>query len=469
MSIWQEIKSKLSVEDIIGEYINIEPAGSNYKCVCPFHNENTPSMMLSPSKQIWHCFGCGAGGDIFKFVEDYDNLTPKEALEKLAKKAGIKLEQKNLSKVKSKEEISDYQKGLSLLQWASDVYNKILLNLLLDRQNPVTKYCLERGLNQEIIQKFLLGYAPKQNLIISLSDKYNLDKYLLFQTGVLAQNRQGGFRDKFIDRLVIPIFNDKDKVIGFTGRVLPWDVSDRPKYLNSPQNHWFNKSEIWFGLNIAKNYIRKSKSAILVEGNMDVVSAHKNGLLNTIASQGTAFTEEQLKILKRHTTAVTIAFDNDIAGRLASQKFFIAATKLGLDIQKYIIPEEFKDLDEYLQNQPDTSTHKRQDYLDYSLYSLQNPLTSSDPRTQKEAINNFLELLINTNNLTKEQYISKISDLTGVTSQTLNLILQEKLPTLTTKISPKSSQLANTRYASNNTKESEYLRNYLSKLVNVLI
>jgi DNA primase len=435
MTTWQEIKNKLSVEQVLSQYLNIEPAGANFKCVCPFHNESTPSMMISTEKQIWHCFGCGAGGDIFKFVEDYENLTSKEALEKLAKQAGVGLNKNTKINTKNtdiKDEFDEILEGYKLLTWTAKTYNKILLNLLADRLNPVTKYCIERGLSTEIINKFQLGYAPKHNIIVSLAQKYKLNNYLLFQTGVLTNNKQSVVRDKFIDRLIIPIANTKGQIVGFTGRVLPWDKRDRPKYLNSPQSNWFNKSNIWFGLYNSKNTIFKSKEAVIVEGNMDVIAAHQKDIQNTIASQGTSFTNEQINILKRTCKKIIIAFDNDNAGLIASDKLFITAIKNNLVVYKYIIPEEFKDLDEYLQNIPDTSIHKQIPYLDYKIKFIHKNLISKNTTVQKDSITDFLNLLSICDQLTIEQYLAKISEITGISKTTLSSIL-ENTKTLQTR------------------------------------
>lgn len=426
MSIWDDIKNRLRVEDVISEYVEVIPAGAYYKCVCPFHNENTPSLMISPDRNIWHCFGCGAGGDVFQFVQDFENLTPKESLEKLAKKAGIELEKqtKQISK-EDQAKLSELDKGYQVLEWSAKVYHKILLKLLGDRDHPVTKYCLERGMSQEVIEKFSIGFAPKGHLITGLAGKYSMDRQLMEQTGVLKKNYQNQYKDKFIDRLVIPIQDQKNKVVGFTARVLPGDQGDRPKYLNSAASLWFNKSELWFGLNHARRNIYKQKKVVLVEGNMDVVAAFGHGLDYTIASQGTAVTEQQLQVLAKITDNVLLAFDNDEAGKIAGEKLFKAATSHGLTVDKVIIPKEFKDLDEYVFSDQ-FSTIQTVPYLEFILDTYKLELTGGDAHSKKKTVEHILSLISSVEEITAELYINSLSEQTSINKDTLWRIYKQQ-------------------------------------------
>ncbi len=430
MSVWEEIKSKLSVDEVIGSYLPIKPAGSNYKCICPFHKENTPSLIISPSKQIWHCFGCGAGGDIFRFVEMYENTDKKETLEILAKKANVTLEKpkgnqsgfsQNKSTGEKKPELDDFQKGQKLLFWVGDLYYRVLQKILKDRQNPITQYCLERGLNTELIEKFKIGYAPRENFILKLATKNNLDFELLYQIGVLKKEEGNIYKDKYKDRLIFPIFDAQGKIVGYTGRTLPYDNSERPKYLNSPQTPWFNKSKIWFGWHLSKTHILQEKKTVIVEGNLDVITAHGKGLKIALASQGTSFTEEQLKILKRLTKNVKLAFDNDEAGRIASDKFFRLATIQGMNVYKIQIPTEYKDLDEWLQKEKvDFNLLKAEYYPTYIFKLYETDLRSRDPEVQKQAILKCLELFASLDPLTLEQYLNRLSEVTNIHQETLS-------------------------------------------------
>jgi DNA primase len=447
VSVWEEIKSRLRVDEVIGEYVPVVGSGSSYRCVCPFHKEKTPSLMISPDKNIWHCFGCGAGGDIFKFVMDIENITRFEALQKLAKKAGVALETRkpgvrvDPDSEEGKQiavEANEFAQGLKLLDWTSSVYYQILQKILRDRQHPVTQYCLQRGLTPEIIETFKIGFAPKGSLIFELAKKHTLSLELLVQVGILREvenNSAKQFRDKFSDRLMIPVFNRQAEVVGFTGRVLPYDSSDRPRYLNSPQSQWFNKSDLWFGWHLARSEVMQQKKALIVEGNMDVIASFGAGLNFALASQGTSFTTSQIKTLKTLTKNVWLAFDNDEAGVIAGQKFFKQATTFGLEVFKVVIPSQFKDLDEYLaqlkqnlglqENIANLILRELQvvGYLDWVLDSKRMGLASSQSSEQKKHILEVIELIAILDTLSQEQYLLKLSDLTKISVSTLRSLM----------------------------------------------
>jgi len=393
--------------------------------------------MISPQKGVWHCFVCGAGGDIFKFVTEYENITKREALEKLAKKAGVtlpkreKLENNNIDSSQSENpEVSDFEKGLKILSWSASTYHKILLKILQDRSHPITMYCLERNLTQEIIEKFQLGYAPKGNFMVNLAVKYALDASLMVSTGILRNTEeelenvirsQKSLKDKFTDRLLIPIQDKQGRVIGFTGRNLPYDKSERPRYLNSSQSQWFNKSELWFGWHLAKKRITQEKKAVLVEGNMDVIAAFKAGLDITLASQGTSFTQQQLKILKTLTKVIWLAFDNDEAGIAAGYKLFKEASVMGFELHKVVIPMEFKDLDEYLNSQEKVDLQTLP-YLDWVLKMKFGILKSPNSDEQKKAILETVDLIKSVDTLSQEQYLKKLAEITKISLTTLQSI-----------------------------------------------
>jgi DNA primase len=475
MSVWEDIKSRLSVEEVIADYVPIQKVGQNYRCHCPFHNDKTPSLIISPSKGIWHCFGCGAGGDIFKFVMEIENISKAEALQKLAKKAGVECEE--YQSLKEQQDPSKTQQnldwqalGLNYLEWVSEIYHRVLLKLYQDRQHPVTQYCLQRALDLETVKKFKLGYAPKGGFLVQLAQRHRLNLNILHEIGVLKNSSQtteheqldqpassrfgptktgvetaehssnqiirsqnnlklNQFKDKFSDRLMIPIFDDYGKTVGFTGRVLPYDKTDRPKYLNSPQTDWFNKSEIWYGLHLARPLLNRQKIALIVEGNMDVISAFKHGHQNALASQGTSFTEQQMKILARLVRVVHLAFDNDQAGQMASEKFFKMASKVGLEVERVLVPDKFKDLDEFLGSEEykQNPRLKTTPYLEYRLQLDYGALTSPNASTQKQAITNYLELLTYLDSLSQEIYLQKLSQLTKIGQTTLQFILSQNL------------------------------------------
>ena len=429
MSIWEEIRGKIDIVDIIGESIKLNPSGANYKCCCPFHSEKKPSLMVSREKQIWHCFGCGVGGDIFKWVEMFEGLDKKQVLEKLAQKAGIVLEKREVSKER-KQEIAVVKdkltKGYEFLEWSKNIYHQILLKILQDPHHELTLYLKKRNLDIETIKKFELGFAPAGNFMLQLCQKHNLPINLFVEIGILRKNDKGDFVDKFKNRLMVPVFDIKGKVVGFTGRTLPSDTSDRPKYLNSSQSDWFKKSELLYGWHLNYGAIRQAKSVIFVEGNLDVIVASRFGIQNVLASQGTSFNVDQLKKIRQLVGNINIAFDNDTAGQIAGEKVFKEASKLDFEVNKVVLDKSVKDLDEQLNKFG--AELKIINYLDWAITDIN--LTSVDLAVQKLAIINFLNLLGYSDKITISQYLNKLSNITQVPVDILEtkINLVEKKP-----------------------------------------
>lgn len=425
---FEEIRSRLDVVDVLGTYLDLKNNGQNFKARCPFHSEKSPSLIVSPSKNIWHCFGCGLGGDIFKFVALIENTDTAGSLRILAKRANVQLQP--LKKRSDKEQIdfqnriSLHEQGLKYLTWSANLYNKILLNQLQNSETIVYKYCKERNLELNTIKKYLIGYAPTANFIFNLAQKHTLDIDLLVQIGVLKKDERG-IRDKFVDRLMIPVCDKTNQVIGFTGRIFPSDSNpNRPKYLNSSQSQWFNKSQLWYGWSQNSINIRRQKKAIIVEGNMDVVKASQFGFDYTLASQGTSFTIDQLKILKSVTDTVWLAFDNDEAGQTSSYKFYCQATQLGLNVYKLDIPKDFKDFDEAL-----SAGYKFESvpihFVEYYIQNTLNNFSFASPVEKDKKIKTLLDLIAHSDIKTTElnnskvlsplqkAYVSEISRYTG--------------------------------------------------------
>jgi DNA primase len=426
---FEEIRARLSVVEVLGSYLDLKNNGQNFKACCPFHNEKTPSLVISPAKDIWHCFGCGLGGDIFKFVVLFENTDKAGALRLLAKKANVTLEAQKPKtaeeKEKAKKEISRYELGQKYLTWATDIYHKILLKQLEDSKSPITQYLKERGLKMETIQKFGLGYAPTGHFVLNLAKNYNLDLDILAEVGILRKDDSNNFKDKFVDRLMLPISDKTGLTLGFTGRVLPHDkIPDRPKYLNSSQSNWFNKSELWYGWSLNSMSIRRQKKAIIVEGNMDVVKAWQCGFDFTLASQGTSFTLEQLKQLRSITDTIWLAFDNDTAGETSGYKLYCKAVQLGFEVYKLEIPKQYKDFDEALssglkfESQPPS-------FVEFFIKSELANFSTFDPNQKDKKIRNLLDALsysdpkttkLNSNKVLsplQKAYVAEISKYTG--------------------------------------------------------
>jgi len=319
----ERIKEKLGIVDVVSSYIKITKAGKNFKGRCPFHNEKTPSFFVSPERDSFYCFGCSKGGDIFTFVEEFEGLDFLGAMKVLADKAGVEIKFTGKEFVKKEEKDKQYV----ILDKAAKFYQKQLKD-----NKEALKYLHDRGLKNETIELFRLGFAPPgwHNLDEELlSEGY--DKKELKDLGILGESK-GKHYDFFRERIIFPIMDSAGRVVAFTGRVFGENDSDA-KYINSQETHLYNKSKILYGFDKAKFAIRKNDFAILVEGNMDVIMSHQAGYRNAVAVSGTSLTEEHVEILKRLTSRIVFAFDSDNAGLRASGRGAKIALGKGIDLK----------------------------------------------------------------------------------------------------------------------------------------
>ncbi len=315
MSTVDEIKERLDIVEIVSAYVPLKKTGRNFKGLCPFHSEKTPSFVVFPDSQNWHCFGaCGTGGDIFTFIQKRENVDFSEALRILARKAGVEL------KPRTERESAEAQRRDKLREIA-EATARYFHSLLLDKDESQAEiaraYLDKRGLNEETIRKFQLGFALDSWRALSdqlMGRGYQRDD--LLAAGLIVERDDGRYYDRFRGRLIIPIRDERGRVIGFGGRTL--DPEGVPKYLNSPQTLLFDKSRTLYGLDMAKGAIRAAGYAVIVEGYMDVLQAHQHGIANVVAQMGTALTEAQLKQLSRFTRSFVLALDPDAAGDQAT-------------------------------------------------------------------------------------------------------------------------------------------------------
>ncbi|PKL36973.1 DNA primase [Candidatus Peregrinibacteria bacterium HGW-Peregrinibacteria-1] len=314
-----EIKGKLDIVDVVGGYVQLKKMGRNYKGLCPFHSEKSPSFVVSTEKQICHCFGCNKGGDIFTFVQEIEGATFTEALKTLADRAGVKLDDKKMSGVRvTKDERDEFFKAHLL---AADFYKSQLWDT--EEGGKVLQYLYRRGLKDEMIKAWKLGFAPDAyDALYPMLLKEGVGKDCLLKSGLASTKKIGGgdIFDKFRLRLMFPIMNSRGQVCGFGGRALKSD--QQPKYLNSPENVIYDKSSILYGFFKAKDAIKKQDKVILVEGYFDVLIPHQFGFDNVVATCGTALTEKQVKLVKRLTENVYSCFDGDEAGFEASKRAY---------------------------------------------------------------------------------------------------------------------------------------------------
>jgi DNA primase len=336
----QEIKERLPIEEVVSHYVKLEKSGINMKGVCPFHNEKTPSFFVAPHRGSFMCFGCGKKGDIFTFIQEIEGLEFFDALKKLADDAGIELE-------KSTQAIQENKNAYSLLERACLFFEKNLT-----QSQEATEYLKNRGLFDTTIQQFKIGYAPDAWHSLHDELKQYFSEKEIIESGLVIKNEKGNVYDRFRDRIMFPIFDSQGRVIAFTGRVLHSENKETPKYVNSPETSLFSKSHVLYGLNFAKQSIRKHNFIILVEGQMDVIMSHQMGYSNTVASSGTAFTEDQLQIIKKHTPHLVLAFDSDTAGLTTTAKVWGMAIAQNMDV-KIAFYEEAKDPADTIKDNPD--------------------------------------------------------------------------------------------------------------------
>ncbi len=335
----EEIKNRCDIASIISQYIEIKPSGTNYKGLCPFHGEKTPSFYINTSKQIYKCFGCGEGGDVINFVMKIENLDFMDAVKLLAQKSGIEINT-NIDEA-TKEKMEKAKKFQDIHVNAARFY----FSNLISSKNPGYEYLRKRGLDDKIIKKFGLGYAlDKWDSLVEYITSIGYTKQDLIECGLFGyKDETGRIYDKFRNRVIFPIFDYRGNVIGFGGRVLDDSL---PKYLNSPDTIIFNKRHNLYGLNFARKEI-KDRSVVLVEGYMDLISVYQYGVKNVVATLGTALTEQQGILIKRYVDTAIISYDSDEAGIKATLRAIEILTKLDINV-KVLNLRDSKDPDEYI-------------------------------------------------------------------------------------------------------------------------
>ena len=334
----EEVRARLNIEDVIGEYVQLKRAGRNLKGLSPFTDERTPSFMVSPEKQIWHDFSSGKGGDIFTFVMLVEGMDFRQALEHLARKAGVDLSLFSHGDGRTAKRRARAREALKL---AANFYQQNLV------KNPAAlEYAVKkRRLNRQTIGDFIVGYAPDQgDALTKALEKRGFSRRELADAGLV--NRFGG--DLFRGRMMVALSDGSGEAVGFTGRIIR-DDPRAPKYLNTPQTLLFDKSRHIFGLYQAKEAIRKSDAAVIVEGNLDVVSSHQAGVKNVVATAGTAMTLQHLKALSRLAGRIRVAFDGDRAGVSATERAINLAQEIGVELEVVSLPDGVKDPDELIQ------------------------------------------------------------------------------------------------------------------------
>jgi DNA primase len=336
-SIIEEIKSKLDIVEVISSYLPLKKCGANYRTLCPFHSEKNPSFFVSPARQIWHCFGCLRGGDVFKFIMEIEGVEFGDALRILAKKAGVELKPLSPEYQKLK---TQRQRLYEICELATKFFETQLKKS--NTGAKVKEYLLSRGINEKSIEDWRIGYAPftKEGLIKFLRDKgYKIEE--IEKAGLAVKTEKGGFYDRFRGRIMFPIFDLNSQVIGFGGRIFPPEKDKEvAKYINTPTTLLYDKGKVLYGLDKARTEIRKKDFCVLVEGYTDTILSHQIGCSNTISACGTSLTLDQLRLIKRYTQNLILGFDMDIGGDAATKRGIGLAQVEGFNIKILKLPQE---------------------------------------------------------------------------------------------------------------------------------
>ncbi|MFA5022336.1 MAG: DNA primase [Patescibacteria group bacterium] len=413
----EEIKARVDIVDLISEYIRLKPAGpNNWKALCPFHNEKSPSFMVSKDKQIWHCFGCSEGGDIFTFIQKIEGLEFPEALRVLAQKAGVKLVAEN------PQVASQRNRLLDVTELAAYFWHKTLLES--HQAQKARDYLRKRQVNERTIEDFKIGYAPDSwdHLNKFLKSRGFTDQEIFLAGLAVKKERGQDFYDRFRDRLMFPINDLHGSPIGFSGRTLKVDEQGG-KYINTPQTLIYNKSLVIFNLDRAKTEIKKENLAIVVEGQMDVVSAVQAGTGNVIATSGTAFTPDQIKILKRYTNNLAIAFDMDLAGETAAKRGIDLALNEEMNVKVIVLPNGCKDPDECIKTNPSLwfdAVKNAKSIMEFYFQKTFSQLDLNQPEGKTKAAKILLPLIYRlTNKIEQTHWLQKLAEALKVSERTL--------------------------------------------------
>jgi len=417
----EEIQSRCDIVEIIGAYIPLKRAGANYKALCPFHNEKTPSFVISPSKQIYHCFGCGAGGNVIKFVMEHERLEFIDAVKMLAEKAGIVIPEKQLTKEESAS------KNLwSVNKAASELFSQWLYST--EKGRIAYSYLKKRGIKDETIKKFSLGYAPGNGELIRELTKKGFTTDILLKAGLVVKTSRG-IGDMFRNRLMFSVFNPLGKVVGFSGRVLDDGL---PKYLNTPETFIFHKGKILYGIHASKADIINEGRVVICEGYFDFLRVYQEGLRAVAASQGTAFTLDHVSLIRRFASTIIICFDGDSAGNKASTSGIQMFLEEGMQVRVVELPKGY-DPDTFIQDKGIAEFKKlvdnAKDILDIKFIRLCAEYSISSSEGKLKIIAGILPDILNIKNeVQKRQFVKKIADKLSLPEESIWLEIRRVRP-----------------------------------------
>ncbi len=426
----EQVKERLNVSELIGEYLKLEKAGTNYKALCPFHNEKTPSFMVNAERNFWYCFGCQKGGDIFSFLMEIEGLEFREALERLAERTGVDLPK--FQKV-DPEEKSQKQKLYEILELSGKFYQHQFEKA--KKAKPIKKYLKERAIKPAQSKNFRIGFAPDgwSNLLnFLLSRKHNLAD--IARSGLLVQKdgtsgaSQRDYYDRFRNRIMFPVIDVADRLVGYSARVAPGEDESSAKYINTSQSPIYDKGRVIYGLSQAKLEIKKQDFVIIVEGNLDVVASFSAGVKNTVAVSGTALTVDQINILKRYTKNFKLCFDMDEAGQKAATKSVQLCLTKNVDAEIILLPKGFKDVNDLTMK--DIPAWKKaiknsRQVMDYFFSSIFEKHDKENPKGKKKIAHELLNIIKDISDPIEQSYwIRKLSDAIDIKEDALTEVLE---------------------------------------------
>ena len=422
----EEIRATADLVDVAGDYVQLKRSGSRYMALCPFHNEDTPSFSVDPEQNLYYCFGCGNGGDVFKFVQEIEGVGFLESARILAERYSIPLPEEEADP----EAANERESILHALRFAARFFYRQLTQT--DRGRPALDYLRQRGFKPKTIKQFGLGYAPDEwDALLTAADDEQLDPETLEKAGLVVERNDGsGYYDRYRGRVIFPIFSHIGKVLAFAGRILD-ESKDQPKYINSPETKVYHKKEVLYGLRQAKRSIRKTNEVLLVEGYTDVISLAQAGVENVVASSGTALTEGQVETLARYAKRVLLLYDADEAGGRAAMRGMERVLEQGMGAYAVELPEE-SDPDEFVQDQGGEAV---KDYIaehrqDLPSFAYQRARRAGDLETPEDRVDTQREIIesvarIPDRNLRRE-YVKRTSEVVGVPDSDLFRMMEEE-------------------------------------------
>ncbi len=412
----ERVRDANDIVDIIGERVQLKRQGKNYIGLCPFHQEKTPSFTVSPEKQLFYCFGCQVGGDVFKFIELWEKTDFRGSLEILAERAGIPLREQTPREQKRQQERKSLYKVLNL---AARYYQHTFLNS--STAEETRAYCTRRGIKEKTARTFELGYAPPGwDHLIRFFTQRDYSTEILLKAGLVLPGKAGGYYDRFRHRLIFPIRDHRGRVVAFGGRVVD---DSQPKYLNSPETSIYSKRDNLYGLHIAADGIRQQGWVLIVEGYLDAIMVHQSGWTNVVASLGTALTGEQAKLLARYSRRVLMAYDADAAGQEAALRSFRLLRQLGCQVQVVPLPEG-SDPDSHLRREGVASfaelLENSLSLVEYRLKTLQEKHDLSQLEEKVRAVDTLIPLLLEIDHqVEREILVKKIAAVVAVSEDSI--------------------------------------------------